>query len=343
MSSPALQKVLLLEPSEETFFRDNLARHAVEIAACSEANQTDGAAILKATFSDGRRFVIKIIATEDDEPLPPPSMLHVIAASGWPGNVVRYHAVFDAPEHRLVVMDDCIAGDLYIAAGEESSYSEDGLRCVARGALRGLAALHGRRLVHCDIKTGNLLCAEPTLEAYYAPGIGAEAQERLSASIMLVDLSEAHEFGKPRGDVGTVRAPEIWHEVCECIRHSGRTWTAEEVEETGEFQSLCPAAPAEDSWALAAALFELAYNEDLFDRDRVNEIVATGDYDSLCQYYAERIAVIPGIFRERSFSEASIQFVQKLLTMNPSDRMAPLTALRDEWLALPRPTPAQAT
>jgi len=279
---------------------------------------------------------VKIIDT--DEPLPPPSMLMVLAASpkGWPANVVRYHAVFDGPEHRLVLMDDCVAGDLCIEAGLESSYSEDGLRCIARGALRGLVAMHERRLVHCDVKSGNLLCAEPTLQAYYATSIVGELQERLSASIMLVDLSEAHEFGKPRGDCGSFRAPEIWKEVCAHVRQEGRPWTAEELEDTDAFDELCPAGPAEDVWALAVTLFELAHNEDLHDPDTILDFVAKGDYDGLCSYFTERNAIVSEVFRDRGFSEAAVRFLEKILVLEPAKRGTLEIALEDGWLALPK-------
>lgn len=327
----ALQTLLILDPHEEAYFRDNLARQTAAIAACIEANDTDGAAILKTAFTDGRRFVVKIIDLDEDTL--PPTMLSLLAASGWPANVVRYHAVFDGPDYRFVVMDECVAGDLYMESGIESSFSEDGLRCIMRGTLLGLSSCHDRRLVHCDIKSGNLLCAENSLEAYYAPSIDRETQEKLSASIKLVDLSEAHEFGQPRGDVGTARAPEIWKDVCEQVRRSGRAWTAEEIEDTSEFQCLCPAAPAEDSWALGVTLFELAYNEDLFDVDAVLEIVAKGDYAALCDYYAEQLAGLPEVFRGRGFSEAAVQFAQRLLVIDPRARSTAHAALKDEWLA----------
>mmetsp|Transcript_15994 Transcript_15994/g.42376 ORF Transcript_15994/g.42376 Transcript_15994/m.42376 type:complete len:344 (-) Transcript_15994:374-1405(-) len=337
-----LQAVFLLCAREEAYFRANLAGLAAQVAACIEANDQDAAAILRVTFDDGRRFVVKIIDT--DEPLSPPTMLEMLARSpgGWPANVVRYHAVFDGPEYRLVLMDECIAGDLNMESGLESSFSEDGLRCVARGSLRGLNALHERRLVHCDIKSGNLLCAESNLEAYYAATIRAELQEKLSASIMLVDLSEAHEFGKPRGDCGSTRAPEVWREVCEHIRHGGHAWTAAELEETDAFEALCPATPAEDSWALGVTLFELAHNEDLHDPDTVLDFVAKGDYDGLCSYYAERNSEVPTIFRDRGLSEAAVHFVQKLLVTNPLERATPKVALEDSWLALPGPAPPPA-
>lgn len=331
MDAAALKTLLILDPHEEAYFRDNLARQASAMAECIEANDTDAAAILKAEFTDGRRFVVKII--DIDEDTLPPTMLNLLAAKGWPGNVVRYHAVFDGPDYRFVLMEDCFAGDLYIESGVESPYSEDGLRCIMRGALLGLSSCHDRRLVHCDIKSGNLLCAEPSLEAYYATSIDREAQEKLSSSIKLVDLSESHEFGQLRGDVGTARAPEIWKEVCEQIRRSGRAWTAEELEDTAEFQSLCPAAPAEDSWALGVTLFELAHNEDLFDPDAVYAIVAKGDYAALCDYYAERMAGLPEVFRGRGLSEAATQFAQRLLVMDPSVRSTAHAALTDEWLA----------
>jgi len=326
----ALRTLLILDPPEEAYFRDNLARQTAAIVACIEANDTDAAAILKTAFTDGRRFVVKVIDLDEDTL--PPTMLNLLAANGWPGNVVRYHAVFDGPDYRFVIMEEC-ACDLYMESGIESPYSEDGLRCIMRGALLGLSFCHDRRLVHCDFKSSNLLCAEGSLEAYYASSIDRETQEKLSANIKLVDLSEAHEFGQLRGDVGTARAPEIWKDVCEHVRRSGRAWTAEEIEDTSEFQSLCPAAPAEDSWALGATLFELADNEDLFDPDMVHEIVAKGDYAALCDYYVERLAGLPEVFRGRGFSEAAIQFAQRLLVIDPCVRSTAHAALKDEWLA----------
>merc|ERR1712060_305931 len=122
------------------------------------------------------------------------------------------------------------------------------------------------------------------------------------------------------GDVGTARAPEIWKDVCEHVRRSGRAWTAEEIEDTTAFQSLCPAAPAEDSWALGVTLFELAYNEDLFDPDTIHELVAQGDYAAVCAYYVERMASLPEVFQGRGFSQAAIQFAQRLLVIDPRAR-----------------------
>lgn len=343
ISEATLKTVFVLNPNDEAYFRKHIFEHINRIVAHIDGLEAKKAAegspavaaidqILKFSFADGKRIAMKVIGRDDDTP--PPTMLFTLAAAGWSENIVRYNIILDSQEYRLVFMDDCPAGDLELDDGAESAFSEDGLRCIMRGALLGLSALHSCQLVHCDIKTSNILCSEQNFDGFCMPNLDADTQRHLASSIKLVDLSESQEFGQLRGTLGTHLAPEIWKEICEHIRcDESKTWTAAEVEEE-DFDDLCPAGPSEDSWCLGIAFFELLTNEALFDDDEIFPIVATGDYSALCKYFSHQIARVPQKMKEHGFTEAATDFLLRLLALEIEVRPTARDALHDSWLSV---------
>ena len=61
--------------------------------------------------------------------------------------------------------------------------------------------------------------------------------------------------------------------------------------------------------------------------------MAAGDFEALHRLYNDRIAVIAGEFRSKGLSECVIDFLQRLLVVDPSARMTAQDALAHQWLA----------
>jgi len=338
-----IELVFILDPKCEELFRRSIIakRSAMEEAISADENDnswgdTDviklDSQVLQVKFSNGVHYIVKVIELGAESSTP--ALLQTLAARPWPINIVEYLGVFDCNSHRYVIIKFCRAGDLLRS---DFCFSEDGLRCIMRGALTGLWEMHDSQRVHCDIKSDNLLCSEPNLDAYGEP-VALDQQQLLSSAIKVADISEATVFREKRGDVGTERAPEIWEEICEYIRNDStkswrrRAWTLEMMDETDEFDNLCPAGAPEDLWALGACLYDLVEKDDLFESEKIREIVVGGDVESLRHYYNDRIMFVPELFRSKGLSEGAIDFICRLLVVDTGLRATAQEALGHPWL-----------
>jgi serine/threonine protein kinase len=72
--------------------------------------------------------------------------------------VVGYHGSFQKDKHIWIVMDLCEAGSISdLIRATQSTLLEAEIRVVAASMLLGLRHLHGLRMIHRDIKAGNIL------------------------------------------------------------------------------------------------------------------------------------------------------------------------------------------
>jgi len=72
--------------------------------------------------------------------------------------VVGYHGSYQKDGQIWIVMDLCEAGSISdLIRSTQSTLVEEEIRAVAASMLLGLAHLHGKRMIHRDIKAGNIL------------------------------------------------------------------------------------------------------------------------------------------------------------------------------------------
>jgi len=108
----------------------------------------------------GERVAIKVVnkeLVEREETLN--NEIEILSKVDHP-NIVRMHAIFDTPEHLFIVMDLMDGGELYEEIIQRSVFSEQEAAVIIKQLLDSLVYLHGKGIVHRDLKLENLLLAK---------------------------------------------------------------------------------------------------------------------------------------------------------------------------------------
>jgi serine/threonine protein kinase len=71
--------------------------------------------------------------------------------------IVRLCAVFEAPTHTYLVMEECLGGSLADRVREQGKYSELEARALCRNLFEALGYIHRLRIAHLDVKPENIL------------------------------------------------------------------------------------------------------------------------------------------------------------------------------------------
>jgi wee1-like protein kinase len=109
---------------------------------------------------DGMTYAVKKISKRFHGERSKEDLLYEVYALSALDNphVIRYFNSWIEDEHLYVQMELCEGGSLAKKIGEY--FSESALRDILRQILEGLAHIHGKGLVHLDIKNENIYCKE---------------------------------------------------------------------------------------------------------------------------------------------------------------------------------------
>jgi len=250
-----------------------------------------------------RKSVCKRIATKTEIPSEEvPAELDVLKSLDHP-HIVRVFEWFASDDGYIFVMEPARGGDVRRLLLEARARSSDPERCsgleenlsssLIRQALRGLSYIHSRKIIHRDIKPGNMLLTSPITEL-----------ER--AHLVLADFGIAEIF-KERADTKAKAS----------IKGTAMYMAIEVFER--------PPGPRADIWSLGVVTFEiLCGNLPAVVRcDNVHAMYMKLRRADVC---LEPLS-IAGV------NERAIDCVRQLLTRKEVDRPTAASALELPWLA----------
>lgn len=115
-------------------------------------------------------------------------------------HIVRYLGCLLVKPYLNIIMEFCEAGSVKdIMEHRDKTMNEDEMATILKGALQGLAYMHGTRHIHRDIKAGNVL-------------LGSDGAAKLADFGVASKLSETQKAGTVVGSPFWM-APEIIHKV----------------------------------------------------------------------------------------------------------------------------------
>ncbi|CAN6196122.1 unnamed protein product [Urochloa humidicola] len=257
-----------------------------------------------------------------------------LAACGGHPNLVGLHAVARNPRTKRYSLVMEYAGPSLRRALREhvsthgGAFPEAEVRRVMHHLLSGAEAMHAHRIIHRDIKPGNVLVGEEDGSAVKICDYGLATVVSVAAA--------ATEAGPPRKRVGT-----SWYMAPEVLMH--RTDYDERA----------------DLWSLGCVMAEMLSGEVLFrvdddngstrQLDRMFDVLGTPGVETL-QTFAPPFTVgkmlrqlarqprpshhgrLRELFPGETLSQDGFDVLTGLLTWNPKERLTATTALRLPWL-----------
>lgn len=225
-------------------------------------------------------------------------------------NIVRMYESFREASRLLIVLEHCAGGELYEyvarawrskAGAEDASTGlpERQSQAIFRQMLRGVSYLHGRMMVHRDVKTENFLILE-------APG---EAPDGSAGSELLLKLCD---FGS------TAQLSDTCPRSLEKV--GTPSYTAPEV-----YRKLGASFPA-DVWSLGVVLYMLITGTNPFRRtgretnQQLMQRIVEADIDRKSHIW-------------RELTKLSRELVRSLIVIDEDQRLTCPAALRHAWVS----------
>ena len=199
-------------------------------------------------------------------------------------HLVTLYEAYDCAGSFGMVMDYIAGGELFERIIEKEYLEEKEAVEYLHQLLEGLQHMHGKNIVHLDIKPENILCVDST-----------------SNRIKLIDFGLAREL-KPG-------------EITRCALGTP-DFVAPEAISFNEIK------PQTDMWSTGVLTYVLLSGLMPFGGET--------DHETLCN-----ISNVDWQFDEDSFEEISSDardFIEKLLTLHPDDRLSSTDALRHPWM-----------
>jgi len=218
-------------------------------------------------------------------------------------NILGMHGWFQDEENLYLVLD-CAETDLF--AFDPEDWEPEWVKKYIREALSGLAYLHDRFIVHCDFKAHNLLRLK-------------------NGRVVVADLGSCH-VGTDLATrfVGTppYMAPEVLR-----IRFGSET---ERLVPDGYHSPV-------DIWALGVQVFYMLTGDFPYGQSTKTDegvIVPETDGEKLLKDIESKFKSSSDIFAnmDKVIPNPAKNFVRKLLTVDPKDRMTAAQALEHPWI-----------
>jgi len=249
--------------------------------------------------------------------------------------LVRLVDVHESAEKLLLVTEYMRGGDLFEALSKLDKFSERQACFVARQITSAVAYLHSREVVHCDLKTSNILVTDPVAadtpirikisdfglsQTLSVAGVRATHGRGLSWSATAGGRDEGKGEGEG-GEGSTSRKSGRLHQVC------GTPWYfAPELvmlaQDPESSESAGYGSPV-DCWAVGCILFELLVGHPPFKTQ--NEEVL------FYQILDNQIAFPEAIFSAITASVSEL--ILQLTRTDPVERLSCEAALKHPWFA----------
>lgn len=228
------------------------------------------------------------------------------------GNIVRLYEVFETPDHLYLVLEHCPCGELEKMIYARGKLTEIEAKRVTKQLLKALAYLHGKGIVHCDVKPQNLLFKAGTAEdnaELPSPGQPPALETPESPAGLQAKLCD---FGMSR-KVPDVRFYKLTGDVNK-IPFSALCGTGGFI--APEILRQQPFGKAADLWSVGVMLYQMISG-------RMPFMPARNCLDK---------PVVFGVGSWRMISDEAKNLITLLLEKDPSKRITADEALSHPWL-----------
>ncbi|KAF8428383.1 kinase-like domain-containing protein [Tirmania nivea] len=228
-------------------------------------------------------------------------------------NIVQYHECLEDDTHIYIVMEFIGGGDLNDYINKHGKMEEDLVQEVTRQILRGIMYVHERGISHRDIKPDNiLLVSEDPIEV------------KISDFGLAKMVRDEDTFLKTFCGTILYLAPEVYPRyhmaIAPPVTGSKRKHGAIEEKPKREHRYN----QAVDMWSIGVVIFVLLTGKPPFEaknQDEVYERIMTGNF-------GVEVLRKAGIQNQKC-----IDFLSRLIEVNPELRIREQDALRHPWLA----------
>lgn len=108
--------------------------------------------------SDNKTYAVKFIEINEDDSNDLQNEIDILKATDKCNNVVRYYGSYLKENYLMIVMEYCAGGSvLDIMQSCNRGMNEAQIAAIMLHTLRGLSYMHGNKILHRDIKAGNIL------------------------------------------------------------------------------------------------------------------------------------------------------------------------------------------
>ncbi|KAM3919632.1 serine/threonine-protein kinase 33 [Leptodactylus fuscus] len=209
-------------------------------------------------------------------------------------HVIHLEEVFETPKRVYLVMELCEGGELREILHRRKRLSESETRHVIRSLASSIAYLHKKDIVHRDLKLENILVQG---------GHTAECEEML-LNIKVTDFGLAVQ----KGGVGS---ENMLQATC-----GTPIYMAPEVINAHDYSQQC------DIWSIGVIMYMLLSGDPPFmgsSEDKLFELIKRGELNFSSSVW-------------QSVSEAAKDVLQKLLRVDPADRITANELLDNPWI-----------
>lgn len=224
--------------------------------------------------------------------------MRILKHLAHPRSVIRVHQVIESPSKLFVVTEPCLGGDLhdYVQRQPQQRLAEHDARTVLLQVADAVAYLHGRGIVHRDIKMENVLLTAPD----------SLRQVKLAdfsvSKIVGTNPDTAAFWMSSFCGTPSWMAPEIFHHAQH--EHADRGYTLEV-----------------DLWSLGVLLYVLLSGVMPFAEGRFRQLMAAS--------YSLKGSVW------RAVSQPAKQLIRQLLVADPRKRLTIAQTIEHPWLSSP--------
>ena len=214
-------------------------------------------------------------------------------------NILRFQEIFQDKKRFFIVTELCQGGDLlsqiheYVESG--MFLSEQDAAQIITQVFSAVSLLHKNEIIHMDLKPENIVFLSS-----------------VESNIKLIDFHQA-QATVGNGDVKILKRPLPSANFGKAVGTS--YYVAPEVIEK-DYNEKC------DIWSIGCILYAMLTGCAPFSGDNDQEILAK----------VKRGVYSVETLEDAGVSEACINFIGKLLTRNPNNRISALEALQDPWL-----------